>query len=630
MAQPRVSALCMGWLLALGVGLSGAVLAFWLLATPDQRVYTLARGMVSLQAEEFTSRRLTLPSWGQPAPARTIVQAVQQTPGWLQKYHQILWQAGVAGLLMLGLVYGAAPQRFARPRGRRLRHVRGPRVRMPYLSSPVGQAVRAWLVLGGGLSGLGWLGWRWLTDPHLATVFPAVRSGLCAALGIPSDPTLPALLLCAGYGSAALALAAWWGWGEPLMARWRRNRGGLTLGGLPLPASCEPLHFLISGRTGSGKTQAIAELLRGIRARRDRAIIADPGGGLLARFYQPGDVLLNPFDRRGVVWSPFAEITAPYDYMTIARAAIPDGQGESQAWHGFAQQLLANALRTLAMDGRGTVADLLRVLAASPQELGVLLAGTPAAVITEKENERMYANTRTTVSRFLDVWAALVPPSEGQTPFSIRAWVRGTTAPATGWLFLTYQDDQVAQLRHLIATWLDLALIEGLTLPETHASRLWYVMDELDSLGQIASLKDGLTKLRKRGGCCIAGLQTIAQLRSTYDRDTAQTLLSSLATKLMLAAGDGETAEYFQRDIGQREVERAEATTSAGRTGRQSTRQTTRSRRRVTEWLILASELQGLPARTGYLRLAEDADLWPIEVPLVPMPAVVPPYIPRG
>lgn len=302
--------------------------------------------------------------------------------------------------------------------------------------------------------GSGWLGWHWLTAPQLATLFPAERAWLRTALGMSTDSTLPWLVLCAGYGSAALLLWAWRTWGKSLVALWRPRVGGLTLGRVPLPAACEPLHFLVSGRTGSGKTQAIAELLRGIRARGDRAIIADPGGGMLARFYEPGDVLLNllnPFDQRGALWSPFAEITTSYDYMTLARAAIPDGHGESRAWHGFAQQLLANALRTLAMDGRGTVADLLRVLAASPQELAVLLAGTPAAVITEKENERMYANTRTTVSRFLDVWAALVPPSVDEAPFSIRAWVRHAPQ-ATGWLFLTYQDDQMAQLRHLIVT----------------------------------------------------------------------------------------------------------------------------------------------------------------------------------
>jgi type IV secretory pathway TraG/TraD family ATPase VirD4 len=39
----------------------------------------------------------------------------------------------------------------------------------------------------------------------------------------------------------------------------------------------------------------------------------------------------------------------------------------------------------------------------------------------------------------------------------------------------------------------------------------------------------------------VSGLQTIAQLRDTYGHDEAQTLLSCLSTKLVMAAGDGET-----------------------------------------------------------------------------------------
>src|SRR2546430_8678371 len=107
MMVPSRAATCWtGWLQALGLGLAATGLAFWLLATPDQRVYALARGVVSLQVPVITTMRLTFPSWGRPAPAGTIVQAAQRAPGWLRAYHQVLWQAGVAGLLTLSVLYG--------------------------------------------------------------------------------------------------------------------------------------------------------------------------------------------------------------------------------------------------------------------------------------------------------------------------------------------------------------------------------------------------------------------------------------------------------------------------------------------------------------------------------------------
>ena len=112
-----------------------------------------------------------------------------------------------------------------------------------------------------------------------------------------------------------------------------------------------------------------------------------------------------------------------------------------------------------------------------------------------------------------------------------------------GWLYLVYCDDQMAMLRLLITTWLDLAIVETLSLDEQSGRRCsWFVVDEWDSLGKVDSLRGGLTKLRKYGGAVVAGLQTMAQLCSSYGRDEARVLLSCFSTKLILAAVDPKNA----------------------------------------------------------------------------------------
>src|SRR5437762_6067509 len=55
--------------------------------------------------------------------------------------------------------------------------------------------------------------------------------------------------------------------------------------------------------------------------------------------------------------------------------------------------------------------------------------------------------------------------------------------------------------------------------------RLWFVVDELDALGQIDGLKDALARLRKFGGRCVLGFQSIAQVSSTYGSGEAQTIV---------------------------------------------------------------------------------------------------------
>lgn len=139
-------------------------------------------------------------------------------------------------------------------------------------------------------------------------------------------------------------------------------------------------------------------------------------------------------------------------------------EGEAQQWHFYAQTLLAEVLRALWEQERHSVAELLRVImSADIEELGRTLAGTAAAILTARGNERMLANTRVIRSTYLNAWRYL---SEGGS-FSVREWVRQTAHQEHGaWLYLVYRDDQMTMLRLLITTWLDLAIVETLSLPE--------------------------------------------------------------------------------------------------------------------------------------------------------------------
>ena len=99
------------------------------------------------------------------------------------------------------------------------------------------------------------------------------------------------------------------------------------MGGVALSREQEPLHLLLAGSTGTGKTTAVVELMLGLARRGDRMIVADPNGFYLSRFYKPGDTILNPFDKRSPGWSPFNEVRRTYDFDKVARSIVPDGQG---------------------------------------------------------------------------------------------------------------------------------------------------------------------------------------------------------------------------------------------------------------------------------------------------------------
>jgi type IV secretory pathway TraG/TraD family ATPase VirD4 len=365
----------------------------------------------------------------------------------------------------------------------------------------------------------------------------------------------------------------------------------------------ETKHFLAMGTTGSGKSAALRRLLADAGARGDRAIIADPDGGFVARFYDParGDVILNPLDARSVRWSPIAECASPYQADELARAIIPDTGGNDSQWTNYARTLLAAILRQGKAAGLTDAGEVHQLMVSAPvAELRVLLAGTAAAPFLAEGSEKMFAGTRSTAAdavRGLE-YVSDGPPGE---PFSVSEWAR---SGGRGWLFLPYQADQIAALRGLIAAWMRLAIFATMSRGEGD-SRTWFVVDELDALGKIEGLADALQRLRKFGGRCALGFQSIGPLASIYGDGIAAALVENTGTKLILrcsASEGGGTARFASDVIGQRDVWR-QSTNSGTQTHIQGVNQSQGSSLSLaTESAVLASEIEKLADLNGYLR----------------------------
>jgi len=392
-------------------------------------------------------------------------------------------------------------------------------------------------------------------------------------------------------------------------ARRGRSTHQLTMAGIPIPAEDETKHFKLIGTTGTGKSTAIRELLRSAIARGDRAIFADPDGGYLARFHDRyrGDVVLNPFERDSVKWDLFAEIHHRYDVEQLASALIPEcDDPAAREWRGYARTFLAAVLRRCHESGRSEPADVWRLLTAAPaEELRPIVAGTPAQPFIDPDNARMFGSIRSVTGSAI----AALEYIQGQRArcFSVRQWVR--SGGCSSLLFIPYRASQIAALRSMIAAWMRLAIFEAMSQPEDRDQRLWFVIDELDALGPIDGLKDALARLRKFGGRCVLGFQSVAQVSSTYGQGEAQTLVENCGNTLILRCSgseNGGTSQFASRLIGEREVLRRQIsrgndreTALAARGGRRSRSVT---EQHVTELAVMASELEQLPDLTGYFK----------------------------
>jgi hypothetical protein len=353
----------------------------------------------------------------------------------------------------------------------------------------------------------------------------------------------------------------------PIIARQAGKQDSrIKIGGVPFPRELEPVHTLLIGTTGSGKTVALKKVLDQAEAAGQRVIVVDSGADMATRYYDAarGDVIINPLDARCARWSPLAEIRNIADCLAISRSICPTGEGSDKTWTLAAQNFLSAIFQKLLDKPDATNKDLLHWVAiATIEELREFLAGTQAAPYTAEGNERMFGSVRSTA---MERTAALflLDPTAGSQDFSIRRWVG---EDGKSWLFATYQDDQLEMLRFLISTVVDIAAVATLSLTQSPSRRVFFSLDEFDSIGKVDSVISLLTKGRKYGASAWVGIQTIAQLRKNYGQDGAQTVAGNLGSWLVLLTPDPETADYVSKKLGTGDYERKKHSFSLSHSG---------------------------------------------------------------
>ncbi len=120
-------------------------------------------------------------------------------------------------------------------------------------------------------------------------------------------------------------------------------------------------------------------------------------------------------------------------------------------------------------------------------------------------------------------------------------------------------------------------------------------------------MKDALARLRKFGGRCVLGFQSVAQVSSTYGQGDAHTIVENCGNTLVLrcsASEGGGTARFASQLIGEREV--VHTTVSKSRRATEILGSVTHSEHRSVEPAVLPSQIEQLPDLAGYLKYASD------------------------
>lgn len=379
-----------------------------------------------------------------------------------------------------------------------------------------------------------------------------------------------------------------------LKAQTKQSKGQLRFGGIPVPKQVESTQFFVGGSTGTGKSVCIGDYIESAIQRGDRLVCVDPDGGFMRYFYKPGDLILNPFDKRGQGWSIFNEIRNSFDCEQYAISMIPrSASTEQETWNSMARLIVSETLSALLRQGEGTTERLVYWLTTAPNaDLGTLLAGTPAAGCFHGAEETL-ASIRTVLTQYVTPHKYLSPGD-----FSFRGWLDNNK----GSLWITWREDMLQALKPLISCWVDVTCASVLSMPEDRERAIHLVCDELDSLEKLNYIIDAATKGRKKGLRIMPGIQSLAQLNDTYGKEDALTLRNCFRSAALFGVGelDTYTAEEFSRGLGEHTVTRKAPSTSAGTTGGKITM----SYRQDTERLVSPAEFHLLPNLTGYIKLA--------------------------
>lgn len=386
----------------------------------------------------------------------------------------------------------------------------------------------------------------------------------------------------------------------------------IHIGPLPLIKGTETQHIMVTGGTGSGKTNCLHHLLAQIQDQKQKVIIIDTTGVFTERYFRQGkDFLLNPLHPDSEEWSPWAEGETQADFASLAEALIPASRSDSDNYWNLASRTVLTCLLTTlsSLPYKQNTSELMQWI--QRERLAALckmLEGTKAAAHMDIAAEKTASSVRSVACSFVECLEHLKDTDE---PFSIRNWIKEED---DSWLFLQCKPQERALIRPLLAAWISSAIRGLLALPIDLNRRIWFVIDELPTLQRIKDLETLLTEGRKYGGCGIISLQSPAQLENIYGRDLTKIIIGNTATKVIFRERDPEIAERISHAFGSQEVMEIQEGISYGASEVRDG--VNLSMQNKTRPVISASQILELPINTAFIKLAEEQAVAKINLPI--------------
>lgn len=342
-----------------------------------------------------------------------------------------------------------------------------------------------------------------------------------------------------------------------------------------LTESQETAHIMLLGGSGSGKTSILWPILEQIRERGDKALVFSFKGDFQERWGDNRFALLEPCDARSSHWLLGHDIRTRLDAEALAQTLIPEPD-KDPIWAQGAQALLVAVVADLQTKHgeRWGYALLAQSTARALSDYDALLE----TVMRESPIARAYLmgkDSKTTASFLAQMATGLgsvmhlgvAEDAAGQggrvRRWSVRAWLDGKTPPVA---IMGFRPSADALSRAFASSVIEQAVRQVLDMPDVapHERRMWLIIDEAPQAGKIPSITQALEAARSKGMRVILGLQGTQQIEKTYDAQTRATWAGMTATKVVARLQEPDDQKWASSLLGEREVERYQATQSVG------------------------------------------------------------------
>lgn len=343
------------------------------------------------------------------------------------------------------------------------------------------------------------------------------------------------------------------------------NEPEITWGGVGLPWSAGPRHFVAAGMTGSGKTNVLLQFMASVliwigRKSDQRALIYDPKTELVSFLYGLGlgskVRILHPLDIRSCAWDLAADVNSPTTAQQMAAVFIPDDKDSKNPFFGkAAQQVLAGVFTflTKTAPGKWDLRDVIFIMERHDLLRQVLESYPDTAALVEEyfQPADTFANVRSTIANWMRSYRPIAACwHRAAEKVSLEDWIKGE------YILLLGQDDsirvQMDAINRAIFVRATQLILRG---SDNTNRRSWLIVDEVRELGDLNGLSRFLTTARSKGACFCGGYQTPSGMKAAVGDHIADEINDNIWSWALFRMGGDVSAEWASKKVGDVEFE---------------------------------------------------------------------------